>query len=165
MEMEIENCSLCLESVDSEEADILTMGGYGTPKYLCPECAKKIDNIMNGRDYDSIVLTLDELNATVLKSNVDNRAVLDTITRILADGAARAKKIKEGTLDFDAELEEKENEEEFDITEELEESEEDKLLDEEESEKQKKFDKITSIISAAIIFLTLAYLIWYFFIS
>ncbi len=163
--MKDERCSLCLEAVDSEEADILTMGGYGTPKYLCPECAKKIENVMGGRDYDSIVLSLDELNSTVLKNNIDNHAVLKSITEILAKGAERASKIKEGTLDFDDELAEGESEEEFDITEDLEESEEDRLLDEKEKEVQKKFDKITSIICGTVFVLALAYMIWYFFIS
>ena len=164
MENKIDSCCLCLSAVNSEEADILTMGGYGTPKYLCPECAKKIDNVLSGRDYDSIVLSLDELNASVIKSNVDNHAVLASITKILADGAERANKIKEGTLDFDKELEEK-KEEEFEITEELEESEEDRLLDEKEAVVQKKLDKITSIVSGVILVAAIAYLIWYFFIS
>ena len=164
MENKIDNCSLCLSGVNSEEADILTMGGYGTPKYLCPECAKKIDNVLSGRDYDSIVLSLDELNASVIKNNIDNGAVLATITKILSDGAERANKIKEGTLDFDKELEE-ETEEEFEITEELMESEEDKLLDEKEAVVQKKLDKITSVLSGIILVAAIAYLIWYFFIS
>lgn len=163
--METERCSLCLDAVDSEEADILTMGAYGTPKYLCPECAKKIENVTSGRDYDSIVDSLDELNATVLKNNIDNRMVLEAITKILADGAERAKKIKDGTLDFEKEEAESAAEEEFEITEELAESEEDKLLDERDAKVQKKFDKITSIISAAVLALTFGYLIWYFFIS
>ena len=162
--MENETCSLCLEIVDGENADILTMGAYGTPKYLCPECARKIENVMNGTDYDSIVHSLDELNATVLKNNIDNRAVVESITAILASGAERARKIKDGTFDFDSESDEA-NEEEFDITEELEESEEDRLLDEKDAEVQKRFDKITSIISGVIFALAIGYMIWYFFIS
>ena len=163
--MENETCSLCLDIVDGENADILTMSAYGTPKYLCPECAKRIENVMSGTDYDSIVISLDELNSTVIKNNIDNRAVMEAITAILANGAERARKIKDGTLDFDNELAEAENEEEFDITEELAESEEDRLLDEKEAEEKKKFDKITSIISGVIFALAVGYMIWYFFIS
>ena len=162
--MENERCSLCLDVVDEERADILTMGAYGTPKYVCPECARKIEEVTSGVDYESIVNALDELNSTVLKSNIDNHTVLECITQILSDGAERAKKIKDGTFDFEAENEECE-EEEFDITEDLQESEEDKLLDEQDAIVQKKFDKITSVICAAVLALTLAYLIWYFFIS
>lgn len=161
--MNDERCSLCLEAVDSENADILTMGGYGTPKYLCPECAKKIEDVMHGRDYDSIISSLEELNASVLKSNIDNRAVLEAISTILAKGAVRAKAIKEGKLDFDAELAAHDTEEEFEITEDLEELPEDKELDEKEAQQQKKLDKITSIICGVILLGTLAYLIWYYF--
>lgn len=158
--MSTERCSLCLEAVEGDTADILTMGAYGTPKYLCPDCAKKIDNIVSGRDYDSIVRTLDEVNTLVLKNNIDNRAVVETVTEILAIGADRANRIKDGTLDPDAEIEEQAQ---FEITEDLEELEEDKELDQKDAENQKKFDKITSIISAAVLAFTFGYMIWYFF--
>ena len=106
------------------------------------------------------------MSAIGLEHTVSNReAVIAAITNILADGAERAKKIKDGIFDFDAELQEAEAEEEFDISEELAESEEDRLLDEEEAEKEKRLDKITSIICGLILFGTMAYLVWYFFLS
>ena len=147
--MEKCNCSLCLESMESDNAGILTMGGYGNPKYLCEKCAAHIDNVMKGRDVDSIKDSLEYITSTMSANNIDSRAVLNTVGRILKDGADRANKIKEGTYDFA--LDEAEDEGFDEIPEELRETEEDAELDRREAEFAKKFDKVLNWVWAVVL--------------
>ena len=36
-------CSICSVPVDSENASILVMGGFGNPRYVCEECSQDLD--------------------------------------------------------------------------------------------------------------------------
>lgn len=136
------NCCTCLVRIEDENAPILTMGAYGNPKCLCPECADLIDKITAGTEYDEITSAMEVITKRMSKSNIDDRVTVSTMTDLLAKSAERAQKIKEGTYDFT--LDEIESDEEIldEIPEELKETEEDRLLDEKEAEANKKFDKI-----------------------
>lgn len=133
------NCCTCLAKVEEENASILTMGAYGTPKYLCEDCAALIETITLGREYDEIADAMEQLTKTMSKANIDDRFTVSTVTDLLASAAERARKIKDGTYDFALD----ESEEEFlEIPEEIRETEEDKLLDKKDAEAAEKFDKI-----------------------
>ena len=134
-------CCTCLKRMESEDAPVLTMGAYGTPKVLCDGCAALIETITLGKEYDEITEAMHTLTATMSASNVDDRVTVETVTQLLADSAKRAQQIKEGTYDFA--LDEMDSEEGFDeIPEELRETEEDRLLDEKDAADVERFDKI-----------------------
>ena len=153
------NCSTCLTRITSEDAPVLVMGAYGTPKLLCDDCAALIETITLGRDYDEITAAMQALTEKMSSANIDDRFTVNTVTKILADSAVRAQKIKEGTYDFT--LDEQEDEESFEeIPEELQETEEDRLLDEKEAEENAKFDKFMNKLWIVIGIAAAGYLIW-----
>lgn len=134
-------CCTCLSRMRNENAPVLTMGAYGTPKLLCDDCASLVETVNYGRDYDLIVAAMNRLTEKMSESNVDDRVTVETVTEMLAAGADRARQIKEGTYDFALDVE-RENEGIDEIPEELQETEEDRLLDEKDAEANAKFDKI-----------------------
>ena len=151
-------CSLCLTPLEGDEADILTMGAYGNPKYLCPECAELLDKAMISTDYDEITDAIRALDGKLNKANIDDRFVSETVSEIFNSAAKRATEIKEGTYDFS--LDEIKDEDEMDeIPEELEETEEDRLLDEKEAAATKKFDKIMTWVYAAVLVGVVAFVV------
>ena len=134
------NCSTCLKRIENEEAPVLAMGAYGTPKLLCDECAELIDKMTLSKDYDEITEAINSIAGKMSAANIDDRVTLDTMTDMLENSAKRAQQIKDGTYDFA--LDEVEADDGFDeIPEELRETEEDRLLDEKEAEANAKFDK------------------------
>ena len=158
-------CSTCLRKITSEEAPILTMGAYGTPKYLCDECAELIETITMGKEYDEITAAMQTLTDAMSKSNVDDRVTVKTVTSMFEECAKRAQKIKEGTYDFALD----DVEDGFDeIPEELQETEEDRILDEKEKAANEKFDKLMNklwIVVGAVAAVTIIYKIVLFFIK
>ena len=145
------NCCTCLARIEDEEnAPILTMGAYGNPKCLCPDCASLVDEITLGRDYASITAAMDALTAKMSKANVDDSITVSTMTTLLSESAERAQKIKEGNYDFSLDDSESEDEGYDEIPDELKETEEDRLLDEKEAESNKKFDKLLNWMWAGV---------------
>lgn len=153
------NCSTCLTRITSEDAPVLIMGAYGTPKLLCDDCAALVETITLGRDYDEITAAMQALTEKMSSANIDDRFTVNTVTKILSDSAVRAQKIKEGTYDFT--LDEQEDDESFEeIPEELRETEEDRLLDEKEAEENAKFDKFMNKLWIVIGVAAAGYIIW-----
>lgn len=153
------NCSTCLARITSEDAPVLIMGAYGTPKLLCDDCAALVETITLGRDYDEITAAMQALTEKMSSANIDDRFTVNTVTKILSDSAVRAQKIKEGTYDFT--LDEQEDDESFEeIPEELRETEEDRLLDEKEAEENAKFDKFMNKLWIVIGVAAAGYIIW-----
>ena len=159
------NCSTCLRKIENEDAPVLTMGAYGTPKYLCDECAELIETITGGKDYDAITAAMQTLTDVMSASNVDDRVTMETVTDMLEQSAKRAQKIKEGTYDFSLD----ETDEGFDeIPDELQETEEDRLLDEKEKAANEKFDKFMNklwIVLGAVAAVLILYKLVLFFIK
>ena len=153
------NCCTCLARIENEDAPVLTMGAYGTPKLLCDECAALVETACYGREYDAIVEALDRLTRRMSESNVDDRVTVATVTSMLAENAERAQKIKEGTYDFSLD-EEKQNEGLDEIPEELQETEEDKLLDEKDAQANAKFDKAMNWAWIGVGIGALGFIIW-----
>ena len=152
------NCSTCLTRITAEDAPVLIMGAYGTPKLLCDECAALIDTITLGTEYDEITDAMQTLTEKMSSANIDDRFTVDTVTKILSDSAVRAQKIKEGTYDFA--LDEQEDEGFDEIPEELMETEEDRLLDEKDAEDNAKFDKFMNKLWIALGIAAAGYIIW-----
>lgn len=156
-------CAICGKTVDKENAPILTMGAYGTPLYICDECAKELDTATAGNDYLEIKEAFGKIVRKIEKGQTNGEFVNDTLQNILDDAMERAEKIKDGVYDF-ANDTERESEMLDDIPDELAESEEDKKLDREEAERNAKFEKIFNIgmavaIAAAAIFALIRYVL------
>lgn len=151
-------CAICLTPIDVDTAPVLVMGAYGNPRCLCDNCAEHVENFTRGRDYDSVIASMDEISARLSSANVDDNLTVGTVTNMLVTAAKRATAIKEGTYDFALDAEE----EEYIIPDELKESEEDRALDEKEELQRKKFDKILNWVWAAVGIATLVFILWKF---
>jgi len=148
-----------LVRLEDENAPVLTMGAYGTPKCLCEECASLVETITLGRDYDEITSAMEAITAKMSAANIDDRVTVASMTDLLASSAERAQKIKEGTYDFA--LDEGEDDDSFDeIPEELQETEEDKELDRKDEESMKKFDKVLNILWIIVGVFALGIIAW-----
>lgn len=158
------NCSVCLSRINDELPDVLALGGYGVPRYLCSDCAEKMNIAAKGRDPSAIEAAMDELSSALMRNNPDDRVAVCTMRELFDGYAQRAAKIKRGEWDFDAEEAELENTEEelSELPPELLESEEDRLLDEREAEQSAKFDKVMNWVWAALLVGMIAVIIWRF---
>lgn len=149
-------CAICGKTVNTENAPILTMGAYGTPLYICEECAEELDTATAGTDYYEIKQAFGKIVKKIEKGQTNGEFVNDTLQNILDSAVERAEKIKNGTYNFGDDAQSKEDELE-DIPEELAESEEDARLDEKDAERNARFEKIFNIgmaiaIAAAAVF-------------
>ncbi len=154
------NCVLCQSPIDTEEADILAMGGIGTPRYVCDRCSCDIETATRSRDYDEIVAAMDRISKKLTETASEDSVTQDTATLLLVNAAKRAKDIREGTYDFA--LDEISSETEFDeIPEELRETEEDRELDRADEEAASKLDKILNWVWVAVLVGAVAFMIWW----
>ncbi len=160
--MKRKTCCICLNDIELEEPDILAMGGFGTPRYLCPECAADIECATSSREYDDIVAAMDRISKNLDEKNIDDGITLPTVTKLLLESAKRARAIEDGSYDFA--LDEREDEYAYDeIPEELRETEEDRLLDEADRVEGEKLDRLFNWLWVAIIFGAVAFMVWWFF--
>ena len=153
-------CSLCTKVIASEEPKILSMGAYGTPKYICDECSADIEEVSYGKEFEKIAAAMDRVGKKMADANPD-KITYNTVNSIMESAAERAKLIKEGKYDFSLDECEEETEEGFDeVPEELLETEEDRELDRVEEEKLKKFDKFYNWVLTGAIIGFVGFLIW-----
>ena len=131
-------CSICNALITDDEPAILTMSGYGNPRYICEDCVSDLDEASLGREESKIAAAMDRIGSKMLATDPDNQTYR-TVTELMAQTRERALKIREGTYDFA--LDEIDDEGFDEIPEELAETEEDKEKDRIDEEKQKKFDK------------------------
>ena len=73
--MSSRKCCLCSKIIESETADILTMGGYGIPRYLCEECANDLNTVTRGTTSDGIHAAMDRLGKKMSVSDVEDKLV------------------------------------------------------------------------------------------
>ena len=142
-----EKCCICRAEADADSSAILTLGGLGTPRYLCAECQRKFDTVTKGRDVSEISAAMEDIGRNMADNEVMDKRVLETVNEIMDKASERADLISKGEYDFS--LDEGEAEE-IEIPEELRETEEDRELDRIEEEKNKKeaemFNKVTNWI-------------------
>ena len=158
-------CSICGAEIKNEEPAILALGVSGTPRYICDECEADLDEAKLGSDVDSISAAIKSLSNKMLHGNSENEdkskdmdgLTYHTMTKIISNAIARAKKIKDGEYDFSLD----EQDDGFDeIPEELQETEEDKELDRIDAEKEAKRDKVFNIILIIALVGFVAVLAW-----
>lgn len=155
----METCSICTKEITSEEPKILVMGAYGMPKYICDECARDIDEVTLGKDYEKIAETMEKIGNKLSFSNPD-KATFVTVNSIMESAAERAKLIKEGTYDFSLDEETVDDDSFDEIPEELKETEEDRALDRADEEKMRKFDIFYNILVACLSVALGAFIVW-----
>ena len=157
----MKNCSICKSAIDAENPSILTMGGYGNPRYVCEACDKEIERMLLSKDTEEIGNAMKTLGDHLARIGCEDGAVIETMEEMVSRAAARADKIAAGTYDF-SEDEEASAEEEFvEIPEDLQETEEDRALDERDERNAQKWDKVMNwvwyialgLFAAAFIFL------------
>lgn len=135
-------CSLCGAPVESEEPAILTVSGYGNPRYLCGECEAEYDVLLNSIDRDELNSAVEVIYGHVNRRGIDDEAVLNTTEEIIEKAKARMESVKLGTYnpdESDGDIEE--------IPEELIMTEEEIKEEEEENKKNEKLEKILNIIT------------------
>ena len=151
-------CAVCNEVLTREDAPILAMGGYGTPRCMCDECAADFDIATLGTDFDEISAAVDRISTKMAKGDPDNVTV-STVSEILSAAGKRASAIKDGTYDFEQDsCDEPGTMDE--LPEELEEDPDDVLLDEQDKEKERRFDKVFNVFAAVIFSLLGGFLIY-----
>lgn len=153
-------CSVCQKEINADSAPILTMGGFGNPKYLCDECALDMDFVTGGKVPEEIEGAMQKISEKMSFARIDDRVVIDAVSEIFSEAGKRAKRISEGTYDFSQDERE---DADYDIPDELLESEEDKLLDEKEFRINKKIESVLNwitlgVFSAAVIFIIVYFL-------
>lgn len=156
-------CSICHTVTENPDAPILTIGGFGTPRYLCDTCAQDIDTATLGRDYDAIVAAMDRIGTEMSKKGVDDPVTLECIEDMLTDAAKRATAIKDGNYDFSLDEVVVTEDELDEIPEELLESEEDRALDEKEAAEAKKIDKVMNWVWLGVLVGAIGFMIWWLF--
>ena len=137
-------CSICKAAVNSEEAAILAMGGFGNPRYMCTECAMDFDEMTLSRDEEVIASAISRIGKKISECSIDDKLTLRTVEEIMKSSVERKEKIKAGTYDFSEEDAAIEETEEDGVPEELRESEEDIERERIKAERYAKFDKITN---------------------
>ena len=157
----MKQCTICNNVITTEEPQILAMGAYGTPKYLCDECGKDLEEATLGREPESIAAAMDRIGTRLASTN-PNKSTFVTVNTIMEEAANRAKLIKEGKYDFalDEEVEDEDEEGFEEVPEELQETAEDRELDRMEEEKLRKFDKVYNVIVAVVVAATAGIIIW-----
>ncbi len=151
-------CSICKATLDTENAAILTMSGYGTPRYICDGCEGDISAATGAREISVISSAMDRIGKKMTENNPDDSAVLKSVEEIMTEARLRAEKIKSGEYDFDEEAEIAEQESGEEIPEELLETEEDRELDRKEREKNKKIDRITNVVCMVLLLAAFGFL-------
>lgn len=153
-------CAVCNAPIEGESPAILTMGGFGHPRYLCPACAERFDTVTTGHDPEEISAAAEKITADLAVANSDDEATYETVKEVLTAAATRADAIRAGTYDFSDDGKD-EGEGLDEIPEELRESEEDRALDREEEEKNQKFDRVLNFVWLGIAVAAVAFLIYW----
>lgn len=156
-------CAVCNAPITEESPAVLTMGGYGHPRYLCSGCAARFDTVTAGHDPEEIAAAMHRISDDLSATGTEDEATYETVREIFDAASRRAKKIKDGTYDFSEDDREEEGTLD-EIPEELRESEEDLALDREEEEKNKKFDRVLNFVWIGVGVLAVAFLVYWFFI-
>lgn len=153
-------CSICRKSIDREDAPVLTMGHFGNPRLLCPDCEVLIDTALKSKNAQSAEEAMAKLGETVGDKSVDDDAVIEAVEEIFKTATERAQAIKDGTYDFA--LDDSDSSDGFDeIPEELLETEEDKKQTEREEEVNRKFNKVMDIVTAVVFLAAAAVFVFY----
>ena len=156
----MKHCSLCKKAIESEEPAILTMSGFGNPRYICEECEKDLDNATLSREPEIISEAIENIGKKIQAANNDDSLILETVSDIIENATERGEMIRNGVYDFEND-EISSGEENDEVPEELLETEEDKELDEKEAKKNAKLDKAIDLITLAVFAGAIGYIIYW----
>lgn len=135
-------CSICKAPVEGEAPSVLTMGGYGNPRFVCEGCDKEIEKMLLSKELGEVQEAMQTLAGHLERIGCEDNAVIATMEQMMARANERAVAIKEGRYDFSLDAPNAEEEELVEIPEELQETEEDRALDEQEEKVAEKWDKV-----------------------
>ena len=136
-------CSICKAPIEAEMPSVLTMGGYGNPRYVCACCDREMERMLYSKEVSEVQEAMKILGDHLARIGCEDNAVITTIEDMFARATKRADAIREGTYDFSQdEAAADESEDMIEIPDELQESEEDRALDEKDEAKAQKFDKV-----------------------
>lgn len=153
----MDKCSICNKEIDTETAPLLTIGGYGIPRYLCDECSADIETATTSRDAAECADAIGKIGEKMANGDPDG-ATYRNVCKILDSAKERASLIAAGEYDFA--LDEAEDDSFDEIPEDIQETEEDRALDEQDEEKARKIDKVFNWIYIGIGVAFAAYVIW-----
>ena len=143
--------------IEEDDAAVLAIGAYGTPKCICKKCEQAIEKATTSHDANEAEASIRELGEALTSGNTCDTQVIDTVNIIIKDAAVRAEAIKSGEYDF--EKDGQNDEEEFVIPEDMLETEEDKALDEKDAKVNKIIDTVTAWASGIALVAAVAYFI------
>lgn len=153
----MKQCAICDAKIDREDAPILTVGGYGIPRYLCDICASELDTATTSRDAAECADAIGRIGEKMANFDPDG-ATYKNVCAILDSAKERASLIAEGKYDFS--LDEKDADADEDIPEELQESEEDRALDAKDEERQRKENEIFKWIYIGMAIGAVVFIAW-----
>ncbi len=145
----MKNCAVCQSVIESDDAAVLCVDGYGNKRYLCAECEEIMDTVTLGKDYTEICEAINEIGKRMVKADITNKFTLKTVEEIIKNAKSRAELIKDGSYDFSLDTEVSDIPDT--VPEQLLETEEDKEADRVEAEKNKKVDFWVNIVFAVLI--------------
>lgn len=146
----MKNCSICKSEIESENPSILTMGGYGNPRYVCECCDAQMERMLLSREPAEVRDAMRILGEHLSRIGCEDNAVINTMEDMTKRATARAEAIQAGTYDFSEDEADEGEEELVEVPEELRETEEDRALDEKDEAAEKKLDKILNYAWAAL---------------
>lgn len=82
-------CAICFREFKEENAPILTISGYGKPRFLCPHCQELVDCVCDSNNKDEINLAISKIGAALTAANNDDAAVFSALTEIYEDARSR----------------------------------------------------------------------------
>ena len=152
----MKTCSICKAPIECDDPSILTMGGYGNPRYVCACCDAQIDRMLYSKEPDEVQDAMKTLGDSLARIGCEDGAVIQTMQDIMDQAVSRAEAIRAGTYDFSADASSEDEEEMIEIPEELRETEEDRALDERDEAQEKKLDKLLNYAWGVFIVLFVA---------
>lgn len=150
------HCAICNDTVETENAPILAMGGFGNPRYLCPCCSRDFDTATEGENFEIILESVERISKNMAATKPD-KVTVETACEILELAGKRAAAIKDGSYDFSLD---KNDEEETELSEEYVPDPEDEELDRQDEEKNAKFDKIFNVVAVVVFSVLGAYFVY-----
>lgn len=142
------SCSICKKQINEENAPIIAMGGMGNPRYICDECAAKLDVMTESADTAEIRAAISSIADIMSKNGSDDVVAHGTVKMLLAEASLRADSIDDGS--YTESDDESGDDVDSSVPEELLETDEDRELDRQEQLKNQKLDKIFNWISLGV---------------
>ena len=114
----MKNCSICKAEIENENPSVLTMGGYGNPRYVCENCDAEIERMLYSQVPAEAQAAMKQLGDHLARIGCEDNAVIDTMQEMMRRAGERAAAIEKGAYDFSEDAAE-EGEEENEVDDDL----------------------------------------------